>query len=307
MRVLFMGSPEFAVPSLKRLQASHHTIVAVVTLPDRPRGRGQRHQPTPVAQKAEALGLPVIKISSLKDEESCQALEELDFDAIVLVAFGLLVPASLLHRPALGCINLHPSLLPAYRGASPIHAPLLAGDTVTGVTTMYMDEGLDTGDVIEQKEVPIPPEANAGDLHDLLSREGADLLLHTLDLVEKGKAPRIPQDDAQASYAPKVYKESVPWDEPATTVLRKIRGLSPLPGVFTTWQERRMKPLRARIVSASTKAKPGTIVAVEEEGIIVACGEGAVLITHLQVAGRRPITGSEFIRGFHPQAGQTLS
>src|SRR5690606_10751239 len=219
-----------------------------------------RMQATPVASFAQRLGLPVLKVPNLRAPEVLEQIVASPFDALVLVAFGHLVPRRLLEYPPRGPINLHPSLLPRHRGAAPIHAPLLAGEDVTGVTTMYMDEGLDTGDIILQKIVPIAEDANAGDLHDVLAREGAALLVRTLDLVAAGKAPRLPQDGEKATYAPKVQKEAIDWERPAQEVVRRVRGLSPFPGVFTHWRGQRLKPLRARLGKESHSGDaPGTL------------------------------------------------
>lgn len=306
MNVLFMGTPEFALPSLERIRESH-TLVTAVTAPDKPRGRGHRVQPTPVAVRAESLGVPVLKVRSLKSSDALERIRSFSFDVVVLVAFGMIVPVQLLNGTPKGCVNLHPSLLPQYRGASPIHAPLLAGDDVTGVTTMYMDEGLDTGDLILQEEVRIPEHANAGELHDLLALKGAELLVRTLDLIEEDRAPRTPQDDSKSSYAPKVSKEEVDWTHSASEIVRRIRGLSPYPGIHTNWNGRRVKALKARSLGTDAHTEPGTLIALHDDGIAVAAGNGAVVITHLQVAGRSPVSGAEFVRGFRPEVGQRLA
>ncbi len=310
MNVLFMGTPEFALPSLEQIWKSQHTVVAVVTALDKPRGRGHRVQPTPVAASAERLGIPVMKVSTLKGVDVLAQIQAIEFDAVALVAFGQIIPASLLNETPLGCINLHPSLLPRYRGASPIHAPLLAGDTMTGVTTMYMDEGLDTGNLILQEEVPIPAGANAGDLHDVLAERGARLLVRTLDDVEAGRARRTPQDEGLASYAPKVTKEEIDWTLPGQEIVRLILGLSPYPGVHTTWNGRRVKTLRARHMDGAPgleDAEPGTLLSLHEDGVGISTGNGLVVITELQVSGRSVVSGAEFIRGFHPKVGERLA
>lgn len=281
----------------------------VVTGEDKPRGRGHRVQPTPVASLAQRWGLPVLKVPNLRTPAVLEQIMAKPCDALVLVAFGHLVPRRLLEYPPRGAINLHPSLLPRHRGAAPIHAPLLAGEDITGVTTMYMDEGLDTGDIILQERVAIAEDANAGDLHDLLAVEGAELLVRTLDLVEAGTAPRLPQDEAKATYAPKVQKEAIDWERPAQEIVRRVRGLSPFPGVFTHWRGERLKPLRAREGSEKRPgAAPGTLVACSDEGLGVAAGDGGtVLLTQVQLPGRAPVSAAEFVRGFRPEPGERFT
>lgn len=305
MRIVFMGTPEFALPSLDALYEAGHEIAAVVTQPDRPRGRGHRLQPTQVARRALELGLSVHKPKSVRDPEFLTQMRALAPDAVVLVAFGQLIPPELLDLPPQGCINLHPSLLPKYRGASPIHAPLLAGESITGVTTMYMDEGLDTGDIILQEEVAIEPTDNAGDLHDRLAVIGARLLCTTMERLSAGQAPRCPQDGAAASYAPKVQKLEVDWALSADVVARNIRGLSPFPGAFTYLDGLRLKPLRA-VTFPGARGRAGEIVGVEGEALIVACGEGCVAVSEVQPEGKLPMTGADFARGYRLAAGRQL-
>lgn len=307
MRLLFLGTPEFAIPSLEALASSKHEVVEVVTAPDRPRGRGYRVQPTPVAQVAEALGIRVYKTAKLSGDESIAHIESLRPDALVLVAFGQIVPKRLLDLPPYGCINLHPSLLPKYRGAAPIHAPILAGDEVTGVTTMFMDEGLDTGDIIFQVETAIGPEENAGDLHDRLARIGAELLVETIDALERSEAPRRPQDHALATYAKKVESVEIDWNRPAREAANAIRGLSPSPGAYTWHGGRRLKLHRARpLLGEGSPGEPGTVLSVSVEGITVAAGEGAVLLTEVQPEGKAAMSAAEFARGYRVAPGMRL-
>ena len=313
MRIVFMGTPEFALPSLRKICASQHRIATVVTAPDRRRGRGQRELPTPVAQEAERAGLPVIKTASLKSAETQRQLRALEVDAAVVVAFGLIVPPALLEWPPHGCVNLHPSLLPKYRGASPIHAPILAGEQETGVTTMLMDEGLDTGAMLMQERVEIPDGANAGDLHDLLAELGAVLLVRTLTSLQAGTLQPVPQDDARASYAPKVDKVEIDWTAAAGEIVRTVHGLSPYPGVHTAWKGKRLKVLRARSVEAGhvgeteKGALPGTFVELASDGPRVAAGEGSVVLREVQPEGRAVMSGLDFVRGFRPELGVRLA
>lgn len=306
MRIVFMGTPEFALPSLRLLHAEGYHIASVVTQPDRPRGRGHRLRPTPVAEEASSLGLQVLKPEKVRDPAFIEAMRALAPEAIVLVAFGQLIPKALLELPPLGCINLHPSLLPKHRGASPIHAPLLAGESETGVTTMFMDEGLDTGDIILQERVAIGPWDNAGDLHDRLAEIGARLLVQTLRLAVSGKAPRTPQDDSLASYAPKVEKVEIDWSQDCERVARMIRGLSPSPGAFTYHEGLRLKLLRASSLPGVGPGAPGEVKAVEAGAIIVACGQGAVAVTEVQPEGKTPMSGADFVRGYRVRAGSRM-
>lgn len=304
MRLLFLGTPDFALPSLEALAASKHEVIEVVTAPDRPRGRGHRMSPTPVALAAEARGIPVYKTGKLSAIEAVEHIAHLRPDALVLVALGQIVPKALLDLPPFGCINLHPSLLPKYRGAAPIHAPLLAGERVTGVTTMFMDEGLDTGDIIFQVPVPIGPDENAGELHDRLAKEGAKLLLQTIDALERGEAPRKPQEHSEASYAGKVEKVEVDWAKPAEVVANTIRGLAPVPGAYTWYGERRLKLHRGKPIPVDgTREKAGTVVSVSDEGITVATGDEGVLVTEVQPEGKPVMRAVEFARGYRVLPG----
>ncbi len=299
--IVFMGTPEFAVPALERLCKSPHTVRAVVTAPDRPRGRGHAVQPTPVARAAKSLGLEVWKPESVRDEGFLDRLKCTGAHAVALVAYGKIIPPSVLEWPEFGCINVHPSLLPKYRGASPIHAPLLHGDSTTGVTTMFMDEGLDTGDILLQEEIPIEPDDNAGDLHDRLAALGADLLLTTFDGLEQGSLRRVPQDDEKATYAPKVVKEQIRWDMPSTQVAARIRGLSPFPGAYTYMGMARLKILRAVPGPLEVSLPPGAVVSLSEDGVVVACKEGSVVILEAQPEGKSPLTAGVFVGGYAAQ------
>jgi len=305
MRIVFMGTPRFAVPSLRRLYEHGHDIVAVVTQPDRPRGRGHKLAPTEVALEAERLGLEVYKPEKVSAPELVGVLKRLSPEAVVLVAFGQLIPKSILDLPPKGCINVHPSLLPRYRGASPIHAPILAGERETGVTTMLMDEGLDTGDILLQERVPIGPDDNAGDLHDRLAELGARLLLETLARASAGTLVRTPQDHGQASYAGKVRKVEVDFAGPADVVARTIMGLAPVPGAYTHRIGTRLKLHRAR-AHGDHKASclPGEVIRVGEDGILVACGVGSLLVTEVQPEGRPAMRAADFARGYRVEPGE---
>jgi methionyl-tRNA formyltransferase len=285
-----MGTPEFSVPALAAL-AARHEIVAVYCQPPRPAGRGQKDRPSPVQAWAEAHGLPVRHPRTLKTPEAQAEFAGLSADAAVVVAYGLILPRPVLDAPALGCLNIHASLLPRWRGAAPIHRAVMAGDAETGVCIMRMDMGLDTGPVLLREAVPIGPEDTTGDLHDRLSALGARLILAALDRLPGLRAE--PQPEAGVIYAAKIDKAEsrIDWSRPAEEVDRHIRGLSPFPGAWTMAGSERLRLLRSRAAAGS--AAPGTVLA----GFTVACGTGAVEITEVQREGKRPMTAAELLRG----------
>lgn len=318
-----MGTPEFAVPFLEALAASRHQVLAVVTQPDRPRGRGHRVTPSPVKEAALRLGLPVLQPSKASDPHFLEAVADMAPDAMVLVAYGQLIPPRLLQLPPLGCINVHPSLLPRHRGASPIQAALLAGDEETGVTTMYMDEGLDTGDIILQKRLAISRDDNLETLQQKLIDLGVPLLLETLDRVEAGTAPRLPQDEERATYAPRLRKSDgqLRWEQPAVELERRIRAFTPVPGAFTRLGQRTIRVWEARAeetldpgergpsgqsASPPAGAEPGTILAVGERGLAVACGQGVLWLQVVQPENGRRMSGRDLANGYRIQPGQRL-
>lgn len=312
MRTVFLGTPAFAVPSLEALLASRHTVVLVVTQPDRPGGRGMRLQPPPVKEAARRAGLPVFQPERVRDPGAVQRIRTAGPDVLVVVAFGQLVPKALLDLPPRGCVNLHPSLLPRHRGAAPVAAALLAGDRETGVTTMYLDEGLDTGDIILQRATPIGPEEDRPALEARLARLGAELLVETLDRIEAGNAPRIPQDEARATYTPRLTRSDgeVVWDEPADLLQNRVRALNPWPGAFTWWQGKRVRICRARVAAGggddhdAPGHTPGEVLATGPEGIRVATGQGgSLLLLALQPEGKRPMTAREFVNGYRVVPG----
>lgn len=306
LRIVFMGTPEFAVPSLERLVAAGYRPVAVVTGPDRPRGRGQRVQPTPVKKAAERLSLaPILQPASVRDPAFAEAIAALHPDIIVVVAFKIL-PPEVYTQARLGAFNLHASLLPRYRGAAPIHRAIMAGETETGVTTFFLQPEVDTGEIILQKRTPIGPEETAGELHDRLMHLGADAVVETVRLIERGEAHPRPQDDRQATLAPKLTREEarVPWHRPALAVHNHIRGLSPHPGAWTMHGNRLLKLYRTR--PAAGEGAPGTVLAADNR-LVVACGEGAVEILELQQEGRRVLPADAFLRGYPLRPGDRLS
>jgi methionyl-tRNA formyltransferase len=298
--LVFMGTPEFALASLRGLLTAGATIPLVVTQPDRPKGRGRKMVAPPVKLLAQAEGIPVYQPQKVKSGEAIERVAALAPTCIVVVAYGQLLPAEILALPQLGTVNVHASLLPKYRGPAPIHWALIRGEEKTGITTMLMDVGMDTGDILMQSEMPIDPHDTAGSLHDRLAEEGASLLVETLHSLKKGTLEPRPQEDSQATYAPMLVKADgeIDWNEEAKKVCCRIRGLDPWPGGFTVWKGKRLKLFGCKPLSISTQARPGTVIAVNEQGVQVASGKGVVLIKTLQLEGRRSLPVSDFIRGY---------
>ena len=291
MKIIFMGTPEFSVPILQAL-AKAHDIVCVYCQPPRPAGRGKALRPTPVQQAAEALGLPVRHPSSLRSAEEQAAFASLNADIAVVVAYGLILPQPVLDAPRFGCVNIHASLLPRWRGAAPIHRAILAGDAETGVCLMQMDAGLDTGPVLLRAATTIGAEDTTADLHDSLSQMGADLVVSALPRLPL--LVPVPQPEEGVTYASKIDKSEarIDWHAPATVIDRQIRGLSPFPGAWCESAGDRVKFLRSRL--AQGHGLPGQVL----HGLTIACGSGAVEITLAQREGKRPATTGEFLRGY---------
>ena len=291
MRIVFMGTPDFSVPILQAL-AAQHEIVAVYSQPPRPAGRGKAERKSPVQQCAEALGLPVRHPVSLRTQSAADDFAQLQCDVAVVVAYGLILPPSILQAPKRGCLNIHASLLPRWRGAAPIHRAILAGDAETGICIMQMDEGLDTGAVLQRQATPIRAEETTADLHDRLSTMGADLILQALDRLPD--LPLQPQSAEGVTYAAKIDKAEarIDWTLPAEQVDRQIRGLSPFPGAWTMVGDERLKLLRSRLAQGAGAA--GQVL----HGMTIACGSGAVEITEAQREGKRPASATDLLRGF---------
>lgn len=289
MKVVFMGTPEFSVPVLEALHARHE-IVAVYCQPPRPAGRGKADRPSPVQARAEALGLPVRHPVSLRNPEAVADFAALGADVAVVVAYGLILPQAVLDAPRLGCLNIHASLLPRWRGAAPIHRAIMAGHRETGVCIMQMEAGLDTGPVLLREAVEIGAEETTAELHDRLSALGARLIVEAL---ERLPLPAVPQPDEGVTYAAKIDKAEarVDWTRPAVEVDRLIRGLSPFPGAWVEVNGERVKLLRSRL--AKGQGAPGQVL----HGFTVACGEGAVEVLEAQREGKRPIAAAEVLRG----------
>jgi len=297
-RVIFMGTPQFAVPALEAL-GKNHEVVGVVTQPDRRAGRGRKMVPSPVKEAAMARGLPTFQPSDLQIPEAVNTLAGWQPEVIAVFAFGQLLPRPVLELPPYGCLNIHPSLLPRYRGAAPITAAILAGDLITGVTIMLMDEGLDTGPILAQGESPIAPGDTTVSLTAKLAEEGATLLIKTLPGWLKGKIQARPQDEALATYCDHLKKEDglLDWSQPAEYLDRQVRAYDPWPGAHTTWLGKRLKVLRARPQTAwRGEGSPGQVVALPG-GMGVATGRGLLELQEVQLAGKMPIAGDVFARG----------
>ena len=299
MKIVFMGTPEFAEASLQKLLETDHQIIGVFTQPDKPKGRGYKLVAPPVKELALAHNIPVFQPQKMRDGTALEILQELQPDLIAVVAYGKILPKEILELPRYGCINVHGSLLPKYRGAGPIQWSVINGESVTGVTTMYMGEGLDTGDMILKKETPIGENETYGELHDRLKEIGAQALVETIELIEQGKAPREVQDDSLSSYAPMLDKQIARLDfaKDAQTLHNLIRGLSPWPVAHTTVDGKLLKVHRA--VLASGKGQPGEVI--DSKKFIVACKEGALELLEVQLEGGKRMKGEDFLRGRKPK------
>ncbi|GAB7028128.1 methionyl-tRNA formyltransferase [Geotalea toluenoxydans] len=306
MRIIFMGTPEFACPTLQKLIDRKEEVVAVITQPDRPRGRGQQTLSPPVKVLAEQHGIPVMQPVKVRVPEVVESIRELAPDLIVVVAFGQILPKSLLDIPPYGCINVHASLLPRWRGAAPLNWCIIDGDTETGVTTMMMDVGLDTGDMLLKKTTPIDPDENTQSLHDRLSIIGADALAETLDLLNAGKLVREKQDDALTCYASMLKKEDglIDWSRDPRSVKNLVRGMTPWPGTYTFLDGKMLKVYRVRI--AEGEGEPGTVIGAGRQGLEVACAGGSVIIEELQLEGKKRLPAGDFLAGYKIATGAKL-
>jgi methionyl-tRNA formyltransferase len=299
MRLVFMGTPRFAVPTLEAVIAAGHQLAAVYTQPDRPKGRGQQLAPSPVKQCALAHGIPVYQPERIRRPEIVAELAAMRADAMVVVGYGQIIPQSIIDLPPLGIVNVHASLLPKYRGAGPIQWAIANGETITGVTTMRIDAGLDTGDMLLKRETRIEPEETAIELGERLSRIGADLLVETLQGLASGSIQPEPQDSTQASYAPILKKEDgrIDWSQPAGQIHNRIRGFLPWPGAYTTFRGQILHIWRSRVSEVTVNAPPGAIIASAGQ-ILVACGDGgAIECVELQLEGRKKLPASAFLNG----------
>jgi methionyl-tRNA formyltransferase len=307
MRIVFMGTPDFAVPTLSEIVSSGHEVVAVYTRAPKPAGRGQAERKSPVHLAAEGLGIPVFTPRSLRGAEEQGIFALHDADVVVVVAYGLLLPKPILDAPPLGCLNLHGSLLPRWRGAAPMQRAIMAGDTRTGVMVMQMGEGLDTGPVALVDEMPIGPDMTAGELHDRMMRVGADLMGRALAALERGSLTFTPQSEDGVTYAKKLEKSEarIDWSRPAAEVHNLIRGLSPFPGAWfklaLQGKPVRIKALRSTL--AEGQGAPGTVL---DDALTIACGSGAARLTLVQREGRGAMDAATFLRGTGSLAGRVV-
>lgn len=302
MKILFMGTPDFAVPSLEALVAAGHQVVGVFSQPDKPKNRGMKLLPTPVKVCAQAHAIPVFQPTKLRDGTALETIRQLAPDLIVVAAYGRILPQEILDAPPLGCINVHSSLLPKYRGSAPIHWAILNGDQETGVTIMHMALALDAGDIIAQKTTPIDPDETVETLHDRLAQLGAELLVETVARIADGTATRTPQEESQVTLAPMLSRALSPmdWTRPARALHDQVRGLIPWPAAVTELNGTRCKIFATTVLDETTGKAPGSILAADKKGLKVACGEGTVLqIDQLQADGGKRMAAADYLRG-HP-------
>lgn len=322
MRIVFMGTPDFSVPTLKALVEAGHDVAAVVTQPDKPKGRGKEMQMTPVKVQALEYKIPVYQPAKVRDQAFIQVLREMDADVFVVIAFGQILPKDVLELPRYGCVNIHASLLPKYRGAAPIQWCVIDGEKETGITTMMMDVGLDTGDMLEKAVIPIEEKETGGSLHDKLSMAGGDLILSTLKKLEEGTLVRTPQTDEGTCYAKMLTKSlgDIDWNQGAVSIERLIRGLNPWPSAYTMWNGKTIKIWAADVIAgreaadflsesgvpAETGTAPGTVVCSDKRGLVVCTGGGLLSIRELQMEGKKRMDTPAFLRGYPIPAGDVF-
>ena len=308
MRIIFMGTPEFAAPAIDSLIEAGHEIAAVFSQPDKPKGRGYNMTPPPVKVKALEHGIPVYQPTSMRDGEALKIFKEIQPDVGVVIAYGKILPQEILDAPEFGCINVHASLLPKYRGAAPIQWSVIDGEQKTGVTTMQMDAGLDTGDMLMRSETEILPDETAGELHDRLSAMGAELIVRTLDELAKGELKPEKQDDSQSCYAKMLTKElcAVDWSRSAQEIHNRIRGLSPWPVATAVLEGKKLKLHRGAISALDNpEAACGEIISLDP--LTVKCGSGAIELLEIQAEGKKRMTSSEYLRGHKIEIGTVLN
>jgi methionyl-tRNA formyltransferase len=307
-KTIFMGTPDFAVPSLNSLSSSDHTIARVVTQPDRPKGRGRSVSPPPVKSAAKDLGLAFTQVASLKTSEIAEELAEHQPDFIVVVAFGNILPKRILEIPKIGTINVHASLLPKYRGPAPINWAIINGESQTGITTMLMDENLDTGDILLTAEESIQPDDTTATLRDRMARIGSDLLVKTLNAYAEDRIHPIAQDHKQASYAPMLKKQDgrIDWQKPAQMLDPFVRGMTPWPGAFTFHESTRFKIFRAKPIEKTFKAPPGTVLESFPGELVISTGKDALKILEIQGPSGKRLMIEDFLRGYTMRPGTIL-
>ena len=311
MKVIFMGTPDFAVGTLEALIEAGHEVVLAVTQPDKPKGRGKEMQYTPVKECALKHAIPVFQPRRVREAECIEELRKYDADIMVVVAFGQILPKEILEMCTYGCVNVHASLLPKYRGSAPIQWAIIDGEEVTGVTTMQMDEGLDTGDMLLKTEIPVEPKETGGSLFDKLAQAGAKLCVETLEALQNGTVTPIPQGETTTAYAKMLDKQlgDINWNKTAVEIERLIRGLTPWPSAYTNWNEKVMKIWDAEVSDIDVEmedAKPGTIVKVEKDAFYVQTGEGLLKVCELQIPGKKRMDAGAFLRGYQVKVGEEL-
>lgn len=308
MRIVFMGTPEISVGTLKRIIADGHELLAVVTQPDRPRGRGKKMMMSPVKEVALENNIEVLQPQKASDPEFIEKLKELNPELIVVVAYGQILRKNLLEIPKKGCVNVHVSLLPKLRGAAPINWTIINGDSKTGVTTMFMDEGLDTGDIIMSKEFKLDDEITAGELHDWMMVEGAELLSQTVKAIESGNYTRTKQDDEEATYAPMMDKNlgHIDFSKSAQEIHNLVRGTIPWPGAWCESDYGKIKIWKTKVIKREHSQENGKVLKVDKEGIEVACGKDILLIVDIQMPNKKRMPVSEFIKGNSIEEGTIL-
>ena len=308
MKIIFMGTPDFSVGTLEALVEAGHEVVLAVTQPDKPKGRGGKMQFTPVKETAMKYDIPVFQPKKVREPECIEELRKYNADVMVVVAFGQILPKEILEMTPYGCINVHASLLPKYRGAAPIQWAVIDGEEVSGVTTMQMNEGLDTGDMIMKTEIVLEKKETGGSLFDKLASAGAKLCVETLEALENKTATWEQQGETTTSYARMLDKElgNINWEKSAVQIERLIRGLNPWPSAYTDWNGKVMKIWEADVVDKNAEAEPGTIVKVEKDGFYVQTGEGQIKVTALQIPGKKRMEADAFLRGYQIEEGTLL-
>ena len=308
MKIIFMGTPDFSVGTLEALVEAGHEVVLAVTQPDKPKGRGKEMQFTPVKECALKYNIPVFQPVKVREPECIEELRKYEADIMVVVAFGQILPKEILEMTPYGCVNVHASLLPKYRGAAPIQWAIIDGEEVTGVTTMQMNEGLDTGDMLLKTIIPIEAKETGGSLFDKLAEAGAKLCVETLEGLQNKTITPEPQGETPTDYAKQIKKElgNINWTKPGVEIERLIRGLTPWPSAFTDWNGKVMKIWDAEIVEGSSDKEPGTIVKVEKDAFYVQTGEGFLKVCELQIPGKKRMDAGAFLRGYQVQEGTLL-
>lgn len=308
MKIIFMGTPDFSVGTLEALVEAGHEVVLAVTQPDKPKGRGKEMQFTPVKECALKHNIPVFQPKKVREPECVEELRKYNADVMVVVAFGQILPKEILDMTPYGCVNVHASLLPKYRGSAPIQWAIIDGEEVTGVTTMQMDEGIDTGDMLLKKEVVIDKKETGGSLFDKLAEEGAKLCVETLKELEEKTVTPIPQGETTTAYAKMIRKElgDIDWTKRGIEIERLIRGLTPWPSAYTNWNGKVMKIWDAEVVEGSSEAAPGTIIKVEKDAFYVQTGENLLKVCELQIPGKKRMDAGAFMRGYQVKEGVVL-